>query len=105
MLTRRLFLAGSGAAFAVPSFVHAAAGDGVPTSLDHIILGVSDLGRGIAWVERRSGVRASNGGAPEPKSLAGLNDTLGIGLQVRRQPHAGLHATLRGIKGEFTVAG
>jgi catechol 2,3-dioxygenase-like lactoylglutathione lyase family enzyme len=32
------------------------------TGLDHIILGVDDLDRGIAWVERRAGVRAIFGG-------------------------------------------
>lgn len=35
---------------------------GVPANLDHILLGVSDLDRGIAWVESRSGVRAAIGG-------------------------------------------
>jgi len=34
----------------------------VPTDLDHILLGVSDLDRGIAWVEQRTGVRAAFGG-------------------------------------------
>lgn len=34
----------------------------VPTLLDHILLGSSDLERGIAFVEERSGVRAAFGG-------------------------------------------
>lgn len=34
----------------------------MPSKLDHILLGVSDLDRGIAWVERRTGVRAVFGG-------------------------------------------
>ena len=34
----------------------------VPTSLDHILLGCSDLERGIAFVEQRSGIRAAFGG-------------------------------------------
>jgi hypothetical protein len=34
----------------------------VPTDLDHILLGVNDLDRGIAWMEERSGVRAMFGG-------------------------------------------
>jgi hypothetical protein len=34
----------------------------VPTNLDHILLGVPDLDRGIAWMEERSGVRAVFGG-------------------------------------------
>ena len=32
------------------------------TGLDHIILGIDDLDRGIAWVEQRTGVRAIFGG-------------------------------------------
>jgi hypothetical protein len=32
------------------------------TGLDHIILGVNDLDRGIAWVEQRTSVRAAFGG-------------------------------------------
>jgi hypothetical protein len=32
------------------------------TGLDHIILGVDDLDRGVAWVEQRTGVRAIFGG-------------------------------------------
>jgi hypothetical protein len=32
------------------------------TDLDHIILGINDLDRGIAWVEQRTGVRAIFGG-------------------------------------------
>ena len=32
------------------------------TGLDHIILGVNDLDRGIDWVEKRTGVRAAFGG-------------------------------------------
>jgi len=32
------------------------------TVLDHIILGIDDLDRGIAWVEQRTGVRAIFGG-------------------------------------------
>jgi hypothetical protein len=34
----------------------------IPPNLDHILLGVSDLQRGIHWVEERSGVRAVFGG-------------------------------------------
>ena len=32
------------------------------TGLDHIILGINDLDRGVAWVEQRTGVRAILGG-------------------------------------------
>jgi len=34
----------------------------IPRFLDHLILGASDLDRGIAWVEERAGVRAALGG-------------------------------------------
>ena len=34
----------------------------MPTGLDHIILGINDLERGVAWVEQLTGVRAIFGG-------------------------------------------
>jgi len=34
----------------------------IPASLDHLILGASDLARGIDYVEQRTGVRAAVGG-------------------------------------------
>lgn len=34
----------------------------MPIGLDHIILGIDDLDRGVAWVEEHTGVRASFGG-------------------------------------------
>ena len=34
----------------------------MPSGLDHILLGVGDLDRGIAWLEQRTGVRAVFGG-------------------------------------------
>lgn len=34
----------------------------MPSDIDHILLGVSDLDHGIAWVEQRTGVRAAVGG-------------------------------------------
>jgi hypothetical protein len=42
-----------------------AAEDLVPavSAVDHLLLGVSDLDRGIAWVEERTGVRAAIGGS------------------------------------------
>jgi len=36
--------------------------EAVPKDLDHILLGVSDLDQGIAWMEARCGVRAAYGG-------------------------------------------
>lgn len=37
-------------------------GTEVPTALDHILLGIDDLDRGIAFAEERTGVRAAFGG-------------------------------------------
>jgi len=60
MISRRLFLALTGAAFLAPRSSWAA--EDVPEVLDHIILGCSDLDHGIAFVEERTGVRAAIGG-------------------------------------------
>ncbi|HEY2548674.1 MAG TPA: VOC family protein [Candidatus Acidoferrum sp.] len=60
MLSRRLFLATATGFALAPQF--ALGKDGVPTVLDHILLGCSDLDRGIDFVEKRTGVRAAFGG-------------------------------------------
>jgi len=59
MLSRRLFFALTGGALAAPV---SSWGAGVPAVLDHILLGCSDLDRGIAFVQRATGVRAALGG-------------------------------------------
>jgi Glyoxalase-like domain len=59
-VSRRLFLAVAAGALAAPRWLRAE--DQVPSNLDHILLGVSDLEYGIAWVEKRTGVRAVFGG-------------------------------------------
>lgn len=61
MFSRRLFIALAGTAFTAPRILWAE-DQPVPTDLDHILLGVDDLDRGIAWVEKRTGVRAVFGG-------------------------------------------
>ncbi|HVP54302.1 MAG TPA: VOC family protein [Candidatus Eisenbacteria bacterium] len=60
MFSRRqlLILAGC-AAIAQP---HVWAAEKVPAMLDHLLLGCSDLDQGIAFVERRTGVRLALGG-------------------------------------------
>jgi hypothetical protein len=59
-ICRRSFIAlAAGASFA-PLLTSAA--NEVPSLLDHFILGCNDLDQGIAWVERRTGVRAAFGG-------------------------------------------
>jgi catechol 2,3-dioxygenase-like lactoylglutathione lyase family enzyme len=60
LISRRIFLALTGSALAASKFPGAA--DEVPTLLDHILLGCSDLDRGIAFVEEHLGVRAAFGG-------------------------------------------
>jgi hypothetical protein len=61
MISRRFFLALTGGALLAPRFAWPAQ-DEVPAMLDHILLGSSDLDRGIAFVEERTGVRAAVGG-------------------------------------------
>ena len=59
-LSRRLFLAVTGGALVAPTLSVAASE--VPDLLDHMILGCTDLDRGIAFVEDHTGVRAAPGG-------------------------------------------
>ena len=59
-ISRRWFLALATGALVASRWLRAE--DGVPSNLDHILLGVSDLDSGIAWVEQRTGVRAQFGG-------------------------------------------
>ena len=60
MISRRLFLVISGSAFLAPHLSWAS--EKVPAMLDHILLGCRDLDSGVAFVEGRTGVRASYGG-------------------------------------------
>src|SRR5262250_3944898 len=59
-ISRRIFLATTGAAF-VPPRITPAVSD-VPSLLDHILLGCNDLDRGIAFVEEHTGIPAAFGG-------------------------------------------
>src|ERR1051325_2535342 len=56
-LTRRVFLAGGVSMIADAQNLRSAM-----NAVDHLLLGVSDLDRGIEWVERRMGVKARIGG-------------------------------------------
>src|SRR3954454_22464393 len=56
-LSRRLFIAGSASRIAGAQNLKPAV-----SAIDHLLLGVSDLDRGIAWLEQRTGVRAAIGG-------------------------------------------
>jgi Glyoxalase-like domain len=59
-ISRRIFLCLAGQVLAAPTFSGTA--NQVPAFLDHIHLGCSDLDRGVAFVEERTGVRAAFGG-------------------------------------------
>jgi catechol 2,3-dioxygenase-like lactoylglutathione lyase family enzyme len=60
MISRRFFLAATAGFALTPKFVTAS--DEVPAMLDHLLLGCSDLDRGIDFVEKHTGVRAAFGG-------------------------------------------
>jgi hypothetical protein len=59
-LTRRHFLWLTGCALALPGVNRGE--DKVPAEFDHMVLGINDLERGIAFVEERAGVRPVFGG-------------------------------------------
>lgn len=62
-ISRRTFLAfTAGAAIRPPVWATETKVAGFPALLDHILLGCSDLDRGIAFVEEHTGVRAAFGG-------------------------------------------
>src|SRR4029077_11128302 len=62
-LSLRAFLAATAVTlFASRVPTSAAAAARIPKLLDHILLGCDDLNRGIAYVERLTGVRAKFGG-------------------------------------------
>jgi len=64
--SRRTFLSSAGLALAGGALASpasfGAATPQVPAALDHILLGISDLDHGIAFVEEHTGVRAAFGG-------------------------------------------
>jgi catechol 2,3-dioxygenase-like lactoylglutathione lyase family enzyme len=61
MLSRRLFLTMAGVALATARAAWPVGAE-APAMLDHILLGCSDLDRGIAFFEEHTGVRAAIGG-------------------------------------------
>ena len=62
-ISRRTFFAfAAGAVIAPPIWATETKVAGFPALLDHILLGCSDLERGIAFVEEHTGVRATFGG-------------------------------------------
>jgi hypothetical protein len=65
-ISRRKFVSASSVLFAAsvanPRSLFSAEKEVAPTMLDHILLGSNDLDRGIAFVEKHTGVRAAFGG-------------------------------------------
>ena len=111
-VTRRFFLAGAGvagAALAVPRFTWAAIK--VPTLLDHILFGCSDLDSGIAFVEGATGVRAAFGGvhpgAGTRNALLSLGENryLEIIAPDPKQPASADARDLRRLTKELVIVG
>jgi Glyoxalase-like domain len=59
--SRRMFLLLAGGLATAPSRIPL--DEGIPSGLDHILLGASDLDSGIAFLEEKSGVRPMAGGS------------------------------------------
>src|SRR5271155_4534792 len=60
IISRRQFLAVAGGAIAARPLLHDF--DAVPAMFDHMVLGIDDLDRGVAFIEEHVGVRAVFGG-------------------------------------------
>jgi hypothetical protein len=83
----------------------------VPTLLDHILLGIDDLDRGIAYVEEKTGVRAQFGGvhpgAGTQNALLSLgpNRYLEIIAPDPKQPASADSRDLKSLDDEPTLVG
>src|SRR5439155_203384 len=129
-LSRRVFLALTGGALAVPSVswaTDAEDDDEVPALLDHLIVGCRDLDRGIDFVEEKTGVRPAMGGVhpgrgtrnallslgerryleimgADPEELSLAFKRMGLDLPVERSDKARLRALISGPKGDLGLS-
>jgi len=78
VLKRRSFLGVAAGAMVAPMLTRGDAPDAVPEKLDHILLGCSDLNRGIAFVEQHLGVKAMFGGVHPGRGTQNALLSLGV---------------------------
>src|SRR6516162_8448234 len=92
-ISRRMFLVLGGCALVTPSISLSVE---VPSLLDHILLGCSDLGRGIEFVEEGTGSHAAFGGVYPGECTQASFLSLGDRryLEIIRHNHAQPHAEL-----------